>query len=99
LKLAYTICSDYRGTVQIAVAAGADLQFQWRQPGGGIPMVAGSKGPCVTSPDVFPVTKSEGEVKDYPICAGLRVGWRVTSFGTGSFLFPLEHSCVLLKNS
>jgi hypothetical protein len=34
------------------VAAGADLQFQWRQLGSAISMVASSTGTCVTSPDV-----------------------------------------------
>jgi hypothetical protein len=42
--------------VQIAVAAGAEPQFQWRQPGIAIPMVASSKGTCVMSPD----QRSEG---------------------------------------
>jgi hypothetical protein len=45
LKLAYIVCWDSRRK-QIAIAAGADLQFQWRSQ---VAMVAGSTGTCVTT--------------------------------------------------
>jgi hypothetical protein len=65
LKRTYKVWSDHRGTVQIAVAAGADLRFQWVSQSGS------------TSPDgcqclvlMFPLIKVRGastEVRNCPM--------------------------------